>query len=82
MMTFVLAAAMFVGALCVAAALDSATTEAPAGARALAARLLATDSTVPVALSRRREPVSSKTGQERAVTVCEANLTTRLPALS
>jgi hypothetical protein len=30
MMTFVLAAAMFVGALCVAEALDSATTEAPA----------------------------------------------------
>jgi hypothetical protein len=45
MITFVLAAAMLVAALCVAAALDGATTEAPPGvvAHVLAARLLATD---------------------------------------
>jgi hypothetical protein len=51
MMTFVLAAAVLVGALCVAVALDGATTEAPPGAVAhvLAERLLATDQTVPVA---------------------------------
>jgi hypothetical protein len=85
MMTFVLAAAVLVGALCVSAALDSATIEAPPGvvAHALAARLLATDHTVPVTLSNRRHhPVASKIGQQRAVTVSEADLTTRLPALS
>jgi hypothetical protein len=51
MITFVLAAAVLVGALCVAVALDGATTEAPPGvvAHVLAARLLATDQTVPVA---------------------------------
>jgi hypothetical protein len=51
MITFVLAAAMLVAALCVAAALDGATTEAPPGvvAHVLAARLLATGQTVPVA---------------------------------
>ena len=51
MMTFVLAAAVLVGALCVSVALDGATTEAPPGvvAHVLAARLLATDQTVPLA---------------------------------
>jgi hypothetical protein len=52
MMTFVLAAAMLVAALCVAVALDGAPTEAPPGvvvAYVLDARLLATDQTVPVA---------------------------------
>jgi hypothetical protein len=51
MITFVLAAAVLVAALCVAVALDGATTEAPMGivaAHVLAARLLATDQTVPV----------------------------------
>jgi hypothetical protein len=52
MITFILAAAVLVGALCVAVALDVATTEAPPGvvAHVLAARLLAADHTVPVAL--------------------------------
>jgi hypothetical protein len=51
MIMFVLAAAVLVGALCVAVALDGATTEAPPGvvAHVLAARLLATDQTAPVA---------------------------------
>jgi hypothetical protein len=51
MITFVLAAAVLVGALCVAVALDGATTEPPPGfvAHVLAARLLATDQTVPAA---------------------------------
>jgi hypothetical protein len=51
MITFVLAAAVLVGALCVAVTLDGATTEEPPGvvAHVLAARLLATDQTVPVA---------------------------------
>jgi hypothetical protein len=86
MITFVLAAAVLVGALCVAAALGGPTTEAPPGVVAshvLAAGMLAADHTVPVALSdRHREPVTSKAGQERAVTVCEAGLTTRLLASS
>ena len=85
MMTFVLAAALLAGALCVAVVLDGATTEVPPGvvAHVLAARLLATDHTVPIALSdRHREPVTSKGGPERAVTVCGADLATRLPALS
>jgi hypothetical protein len=53
MITFILAAAVLVGALCVAVALDDATTEAPPGvvAHVLAARLLVTDQTVPVAWS-------------------------------
>jgi len=54
MMTFVLAAAVLVGALCVAAALDGATPEVPPGvfaARVLAAGRLAADRTAPVALS-------------------------------
>ena len=48
MITFVLAAAVLVGALFVAVALDGATTEAPPDvvAHVLAARLLATDQTV------------------------------------
>ena len=46
MITFILAAAVLVGALCVAVALDDATTEAPPG---VVARLLVTDQTVPVA---------------------------------
>ena len=52
MITFVLAAAVLVGALFVAVALDGATTEAPPDvvAHVLAARLLATDQTVPVSL--------------------------------
>jgi hypothetical protein len=52
MITFVLAAAMVVAALCVAVALDGATTEAAPDvvAHVLAARLLATDQTVPVSL--------------------------------
>ena len=51
MITFILAAAVLVGALCVAVAIDGARTEAPPGvvAHVLAARLLATDQTVPVA---------------------------------
>jgi hypothetical protein len=51
MITFILAAAVLVGALCVAVALDDATTEAPPGvvAHVLASRLLVTDQTVPVA---------------------------------
>jgi hypothetical protein len=83
MMTFVLAAAVLVGALCLAVALDGATTKLPPGvvAHVLAARLLATDHTVPVALSdRRREPVASRAGHERPVIVCEADPTTRVPA--
>jgi hypothetical protein len=48
MITFVLAAAVLVGALCVAVAFDGGTTEAPPDV--LAARLLATDQTVPVSL--------------------------------
>ncbi len=54
MMTFVLAAAVLVGALCVATALDGVTTEAPPGVVAshlLAAGLLATGHAAPVALS-------------------------------
>ena len=52
MITFVLAAAVLVGALCVAVAFDGGTTEAPPDvvAHVLAARLLATDQTVPVSL--------------------------------
>ena len=76
MITFVLAAAVLVGALCVAAALGGPTTEAPPGVVAshvLAAGMLAADHTV---------PVTSKAGQERAVTVCEAGLTTRMLASS
>ncbi len=51
MITFVLAAAALVAALFVAVALDGATTEAPPGvvAALVAARLLATDQSVPVA---------------------------------
>ena len=51
MITFVLAAAVLVGALWIAVALDGATTGAPPGvvAHVLAARLLATDQTVLVA---------------------------------
>jgi hypothetical protein len=74
MMTFVLAAAVLVGALYVGAALEGVATEAPPGVVAshvLAAGLLATYHTAPVALSdRRREP------KERAVTVFESDLTT------
>ena len=54
MMTFVLAAAVLVGALWVATALDGVTTEAPRGivaSRVLATGLLATYYTAPVALS-------------------------------
>jgi hypothetical protein len=84
MMTFVLAAAVLVGALCVATALDGVTTEAPPGVVAshlLAAGLLATGHAAPVALSDfRRGPVTPKAGQERAVTVREADLTTGLLA--
>ena len=85
MMTFLVAAEVLVCTLYVAVALDGATTEVPPGvvAHVLAARLLATDHTVPIALSdRHREPVTSKGGPERAVTVCGADLATRLPALS
>jgi hypothetical protein len=84
MITFVLAAAVLVGALYVAVALDGAATQVPprgVAAHVLAARLLATDHSVPVALNDRRlEHVVSQVGQEPAVTACEANLTIRLPA--
>jgi hypothetical protein len=84
MMTFVLAAAVLVGALYVGAALEGVATEAPPGVVAshvLAAGLLATYHTAPGALSdRRREPVTPKAGQERAVTVFESELTTGLLA--
>jgi hypothetical protein len=52
MIAFIFAAAVLVGALCVAAALDGASADAPPGivAHVLAARLLAADQTVPVAL--------------------------------
>jgi hypothetical protein len=65
MMAFVLAAAVLLGALCVAAALDGAALAAPPGAVAphvLASELLAALSHIgPVALSnRRREPVPLK----------------------
>jgi hypothetical protein len=69
MITFVLAAAVLVGVLCVAVAFGNATTEVPPGvvAHVLAARLLATDHTVPVALNdRRHEPFLSKARQERS----------------
>jgi hypothetical protein len=51
MITFVLAAAVLVGALCVAVALDGAATEGSPGvaAHVLAARLLATDGVPDVA---------------------------------
>ena len=84
MMTFVLAAAVLVSVLCVAVALEGATTEAPTRAvtHVLAARLLATDHTVPVALSgRRREPVAFKGGRRRAFTVREAELAPRVAAV-
>jgi hypothetical protein len=84
MMTFVLAAAVLVGALCVATAFDGVTTEAAPGGVAshvLAAGLLATVRTAPVALrDLRRGPVAPRTGQERAVTVREADLITGLLA--
>jgi hypothetical protein len=52
MIAFVLAVAVLVAAMCVAVALGGATTEAPPDvvAHVLAARLLATDQTVPVSL--------------------------------
>jgi xanthosine utilization system XapX-like protein len=51
MITFILAAAVLVGAVYVAAVLEDATVAAPpCVAHVLAARLLATDQTVPVAL--------------------------------
>ena len=68
MMTFLVAAEVLVCTLYVAVALDGATTEVPPGvvAHVLAARLLAADQTVPVALGGRgREPVASRAGQER-----------------
>jgi hypothetical protein len=75
MMTFVVAVAVLAGALCVTTALDGATAEAPPGvvaSQVLAAALLATDRTAPVALSdRRRGP--SKAGRTRVVTVREAD---------
>ncbi len=63
MITFILAAAVLVGALCIAVALDGATTEAPPGVVApfLAARLLAADQTVPVALGCAPQYRSQKT---------------------
>jgi hypothetical protein len=71
-MTFVLAAAVLLGALCVAAALDGAALAAPPGVVAphvLASELLAALPHIgPVALSnRRREPVPLKAVPERAV---------------
>jgi hypothetical protein len=69
MITFVLAAAVLVGALWIAVALDGATTGAPPGvvAHVLAARLLATDQTVPVAWGMRlAEELDAKIGHEPA----------------
>jgi hypothetical protein len=71
MISIVLAAAVLVGALFVAAALDDTTTDAPPGvvaSRVQAAGLLAAYHTVSVTLSdRRREPVTSKAGQSPRV---------------
>jgi hypothetical protein len=69
MISIVLAAAVLVGALFVAAALDDTTTDARVVAsRVQAAGLLAAYHTVSVTLSdRRREPVTSKAGQSPRV---------------
>jgi hypothetical protein len=69
MITFVLAAAVLVGALCVAVALDDTTTEAPPGvvAHVLAARLLTTDQTVPVAWGVRLNTDRERTRCQEAV---------------
>ena len=63
MITFVLSAALLVGALCLGAALEGVTTEAPAGGCRIACpgRRTAPTITTPVALSNCRcEPITSK----------------------
>ena len=73
MITFILSAAVLVGALCVAVALDGATTEAPPGVVApfLAARLLAADQTVPVALGCAPQYSSRKHWMQNSI-ICPA----------